>query len=249
MGALIRGWRQAWGQGDFPWLYVQKPSGGGCAWDPQDPIHAGALAFSPLPAAPVSPTNRPDLIAGGNLQREQLLRVRANTNTFMVPTRDLVSEVHPFNKWGYAQRAVRVALGAVYGRNLVISGPTYRSHKIEGDSIRVLFDNVGSGLAFRHGERLQGFAIAGDDHIWHWAEAVIEPAKTRDGVSDTVVVRSAAVKTPQAVRYAYDPNTPRPGNWWMKVVTDTSWANLFNKDGLPADMFRTEDWSVEDKPW
>ena len=51
MGALIKGWRKEWGQGEFPFLYVQKPSGGGCAWDYTSPMMNQGDKFVPLPAA------------------------------------------------------------------------------------------------------------------------------------------------------------------------------------------------------
>jgi sialate O-acetylesterase len=95
---------------------------------------------------------------------------------------------------------------------------------IDGGKVRVSFTHVGKGLAFRHGEELQGFALAGADRQFHWADATIE--------GDTVVVSSARVAEPVVVRYAWAGGFP--------------WANLFNKDGLPAVSFRTDDW--EEKP-
>ena len=50
MGALIKGWRQDWGQGEFPFLYIQKPSGNGCAWDTANPVTKNASAFASAPA-------------------------------------------------------------------------------------------------------------------------------------------------------------------------------------------------------
>lgn len=91
---------------------------------------------------------------------------------------------------------------------------------IEGDKVRVRYAHVGRGLAWRHGEKLQGFALAGDDKVFHWADAVID--------GDTVVVSTSKVPTPAAVRYAWSDNRP--------------WANLFNEDGLPAVPFRTDAW-------
>ena len=82
------------------------------------------------------------------------------------------------------------------------------------------FTHVGQGLAFRHGEKLQGFMIAGEDKQFVWADAVID--------GDTVAVSSQQVQKPVAVRYAWSGRHP--------------WANLFNKDGLPAQAFRTDEW-------
>ena len=111
------------------------------------------------------------------------------------------------NKSGYGARAARVALGIAYGRKLEIYGPIYRSHQVEGNKILLSFTHVGKGLAARHGDKLQGFAVAGSDKVFHWADAEID--------GDTVVVSSPSVSKPVAVRYAWANKHP--------------WANLFNK--------------------
>ena len=213
MGALIRGWRAEWGQGAFPFLYVQKPSGGGCAWDPFDPVTVKANPFTALPAK-VPPTQ-------AGLYRENHLRILRYPHTAMVTASDLGGGVHPVNKSGYGARAARVALGRVYGRPVeMIYGPVYQGHTVEGNQVRITFTHTGQGLAFQHGPKLQGFAVAGEDKIFHWADAVID--------GNTVVVSCAKVVKPVAVRYAW-------GN-------DHPWANLFNKDGLPALSFRSDSW-------
>jgi sialate O-acetylesterase len=212
MGALIKGWRNAWGQGDFPFIYVQKPSGGGCAWNYEDPVTAKADKFvDKLPA----------VVPSGNegVYRETHLKIRNYPNTYLVISSDLGPGVHPQNKSGYGARAARVALGAVYGKKIEIYGPMYRSMKVEGDKIRVSFTHVGQGLAFKNGEKLQGFAIAGEDKKFQWAGATID--------GDTVVVHTDKIAKPVAVRYAWSQTHP--------------WANLFNKDGLPAQTFRSDE--------
>jgi len=211
MGALINGWRKEWGQ-DFAFLYVQKPSGDGCAWDPKDPITSKASAFAPLPAAVPAAT------AGSN--RENHIRIRNYSKTAMVESSDLGNGIHPSNKSGYGERAARVALGFVYGKKIEYNGPVYASHKAEDDTVRIKFTHTGAGLAFKHGEKLQGFAIAGEDKMFRWANATID--------GDTIVVSSPEVKKPLEVRYAWSQQHP--------------WANLFNKDGLPAQAFRTDSW-------
>jgi len=212
MGALIKGWRKAWGQ-DFPFLYVQKPSGGGTAWDLENPVTKNASKFSPLPAQ----------IPGNNdgLYRELHIKIQQHPKTAMVTSTDLGSATHPTNKSGYGARAVQVALGFVYGKKVEISGPLYASHTIGENKVRIKFTHVGQGLAARHSEKLQGFMIAGADKKFYWADAVIE--------GDEVIVSNATVSSPVAVRYAWSNNSP--------------WANLFNKDGLPAQTFRTDDWA------
>jgi sialate O-acetylesterase len=210
MGALIRGWRKTWAQGEFPFIYVQKPSGGGCAFDPADPVTAQADKFAALPQT----------VPADGASRALHLRIREHPNTAMVSCSDLGSGVHPINKSGYAARGVRVALGFVYGRDVEIYGPVYASHKVEGSKVRIAFTHIGKGLAFRGGDKLQGFALAGADGKFVWADAIID--------GDSVVVSSAkVVAAPSAVSYAWAGRHP--------------WANLFNKDGLPALPFNTRE--------
>jgi sialate O-acetylesterase len=109
-------------------------------------------------------------------------------------------------------------LGTTYGEKIVYSGPLYDSMKIAGESVQIRFQHIGSGLESRGGP-LKGFAIAGSDHVFHWAEARIE--------GETIVVSSPDVEAPVAVRYA-----------WASSPD----CNLYNKEGLPASPFRTDDW-------
>jgi len=206
LSAMIRCWRRDWGQGDFLFIYQQKTSGGGCAWDYTNPVTAKADPFAPLPEK-----------MGGEGFWGAYLKLLALPNTGMAITSDLGSGQHPANKSGYAHRAADVAFGMVYGKNIQYYGPMYESHKIEGDKIRVTFKEVGKGLAFKHGDKLQGFAISAEGQRFLWADAVID--------GNTVVVSSPQVPHPTAVWYGWFANRP--------------WANLFNKDGLPAVPFHT----------
>lgn len=210
MGALIRGWRLAWGLGDFPFIFIQKPSGGGIAWDSMDAVTAQGEKFTPLPAA-VPP-------ASAGAYRENHIRIMNYPNTGMAISSDLGPGVHPINKSGYGTRASRVALGMVYGQKVEYYGPVYQGHKVEGSRVRVSFSHTGKGLATKYGDKLQGFAVAGTDKKFVWADAVIE--------GDNVVVSNPQVPAPAAVRYAFSATHP--------------WANLFNRDGLPAIPFRTD---------
>ncbi|MBI3881698.1 MAG: hypothetical protein HY301_16740 [Verrucomicrobia bacterium] len=211
IGALIKGWRKEWGQ-DFPFLYVQKTSGGGCAFADNDPVTKHASKFSPLPKAVPGNTD--------GLYRELHLKIQQHPKTAMVTSTDLGSGTHPVSKSAYGERAARVALGFVYGKSVETSGPLYASHAIEGGKVRIKFTHAGQRLAARHSDKLQGFMIAGADKKFVWADAVIE--------GNSVIVSSAEVTKPAAVRYAWSGNAP--------------WANLFNQDGLPAQTFRTDDW-------
>jgi len=211
MGALIRGWRKDWGQGDFPFLHVQKPSGGGCAWDPAAEETNKADPFAAPPSAPSS----------GNLAyREQHIRLSTYPQSFMVIATDLGGGIHPTNKSGYGTRAARVARAVAYGEKIEYYGPVYKSHHIDNRLVTIQFTHIGEGLAARHSEKLQGFQVAGADKVFHWADAKIE--------KDTVLLTCDKVGSPMAVRYA----------WGDKI----HWANLFNKDGLPAQTFRTDNW-------
>jgi len=212
MGALIRGWRKEWGQGEFPFIYIQKPSGGGCAWDYANPVTTAAEKFSKLPSTPPATDT--------GLYVETHLKIRTLPGVAMATSSDLGPMTHPVNKSGYGSRAADVALGMVYKKPIEYYGPTYASHTVEGDKVQLKYTHVGKGLAFKNGDKLQGFAVAGEDKVFHWADAGIE--------GDSVVIHSDKVAKPVAIRYG----------WGAKY----NWANLFNQDGLPAIPFRTDAW-------
>ena len=230
MGALIRGWRNEWNVGEFPFIYVQKPSGNGCAWDapppPANPARTSPLAPAAVALPPVIQafTALPGTVPGtqDGYYVETYIKMMKYPNVGMVISTDLGAGIHPIIKSGYGSRAAKVALGIAYGKPVEYYGPVYASHTIEGSTARVKFTHVGKGLAMRHSEKLQGFAVAGDDKVFHWAEAKID--------GDTVVVSSPDVAKPTAVRYAWG------------SLNNRTWANLFNQDGLPAVTFRTDAW-------
>jgi len=142
------------------------------------------------------------------------------------------NDIHPRNKQDVGWRLAQWALHQTYGKKeLVPSGPLYASHKAEGGSIRVAFHHVGGGLMVGAktglepttevaNGKLERFAIAGADKKWVWADAKID--------GETVVVSSPSVPEPVAVRYAFSMNPVG--------------ANLYNKDGMPASPFRTDNW-------
>jgi len=142
------------------------------------------------------------------------------------------NDIHPRNKQDVGGRLAQWALHQTYDKkDLVPTGPLYKSHAIKGDKVHISFDHVGKGLivgkkikleptAEVKGGKLEHFSIAGEDKKWVWADAKIE--------GDTVVVSSKEVKKPVAVRYGF---TMNPAN-----------ANLYNKDGIAASPFRTDDW-------
>jgi sialate O-acetylesterase len=142
------------------------------------------------------------------------------------------NDIHPRNKQDVGWRLSQWALHQTYGKKkLVPSGPLYKGHSVKADAIHVSFNHVGSGLMVgvkkglaptkkAKGGKLKHFAIAGADKKWHWAEATIKGGE--------VVVRCADVPNPVAVRYGYAMNPVG--------------ANLYNKEGIPASPFRTDDW-------
>lgn len=212
MRGLIGGWRKVWKQGDFPFYYVQLASYQGVSKDP-----AGGDGWA---AVRVAQSKALDIPHTG-------MAVTIDT----VPLAD-AGNIHPKNKYDVGMRLARWALQRDYGKQgLVPSGPLFKSLKIAGGKAYVTFDYVGGGLMAgakrgreavveQPGGALKRFAIAGADKTWHWAEAVIDGGQ--------VVVSSPEVSAPVAVRYAYQMNPDG--------------ANLYNRDGLPASPFRSDDW-------
>ena len=130
-------------------------------------------------------------------------------------------DIHPRNKRDVGLRLALNALAIEYGKNIEYSGPAYESMKVEGNKAVLTFSHVGDGLMARNKYGyLSGFEVAGEDRKFHWAKAHIE--------GDRVVVYSDKVANPVAVRYAWSDN---PDD-----------ANLYNKNGLPASSFKTDDW-------
>lgn len=210
MRALIEGWRQVWGQGSFPFYYVQLAN-----WQKSD-------------------LNNPAGGDGWAMLREAQRHALGITNTGMAVITDIgdAADIHPKNKQDVGGRLARWALAKTYDqKDVVYSGPLYKSMAVEGDKIRLSFDSVGGGLMVGEKKglepalevedgKLQLFSIAGADKVWYAADAVIE--------KDTVVVSSAPVPNPVAVRYGFYMNPEG--------------ANLYNREGIPASPFRTDTW-------
>lgn len=192
--ALIKGWRQSWGQGDFPFLFVQLAN------------------FREL-------QTQPDPSDSWAMIREAQRLTLSQPATGMASAIDIgmAGDVHPINKLDVGHRLALNARALVYGESdLVYSGPIYESMAIEDNQIRLTFTHRGSGLASSTGDQLEGFAIAGEDGNFVWADATIE--------GDEVVVSNQSVPDPQFVLYGWDQNP---------IIS------LFNKEGLPASPFRT----------
>lgn len=191
---MIRDWRRTWGQGDFPFLFVQLAN------FRQRRAEPGESDWAEL--------------------REAQMMALQEPNTAMAVAIDIgeANNIHPRNKQEVGRRLALAALAIAYGQDVVYSGPLFDRMEIEGNKVRLHFKHVDGGLVAKGGE-LRGFAIAGPDRKFVWAKAVIE--------GDTVVVWSDEVPNPVAVRYGWADNPD---------------CNLYNKAGLPASPFRTDDW-------
>lgn len=154
--------------------------------------------------------------------REAALKTLSVSNTAMAATIDLGewNDIHPDNKKDVGERLALAAKKIAYGeKDLVHSGPLYQSQQIEGNKIIISFSNVGSGLISIDDEDLNQFAIAGADKKFVWAKTKIE--------GDKVIVWNEEIAQPMYVRYAWADNP--------------FGANLYNKEGLPASPFRTDE--------
>jgi sialate O-acetylesterase len=195
--AMIKNWRDKWQEGEFPFYYVQIANFQQPAKDPGDNEWA-------------------------ELREAQTMTMKALKNVGMAVSIDIgeTNDIHPSNKQDVGKRLAFWALDKTYGiKDVVYSGPIYKSMKIEGNKIRLFFDYLGGGLIAKSG-KLKQFAIAGADKKFVWADAEID--------GDSVIVYSDKVAEPAAVRYA----------WAM----NPEGCNLYNKAGLPASPFRTDDW-------
>jgi sialate O-acetylesterase len=192
--AMIKNWRDAWGQGNFPFLFVQL-------------------------ANYMEPEPQPVESDWAELREAQSLALLV-PHTGMAVTIDIGEpDIHPKNKQDVGKRLALWALAKTYGKKIVCSGPIYKFMVLKGDNKAILnFYYVDGGLVAKGGS-LKGFAIAGEDRKFVWADANIE--------GNTVVVSSDKVSAPVAVRYAWEKNPV---------------CNLYNKEGLPAMPFRTDIW-------
>jgi sialate O-acetylesterase len=192
--AMIRNWRAAWGQGDFPFLIVQ---------------------LAPYQKIVQNPAES----AWAELREAQLMTAQTLPKTGMAVITDIGEEndVHPRKKEPVGARLALAARVIAYGEPIVGSGPEYSGMEVKGDRVVLRFKNVGQGLLAKDGP-LKGFAIAGEDRKFVNAEAEIE--------GDTVVVHAEKVSKPVAVRFG-----------WANYPV----VNFWNKDGLPATPFRTDD--------
>ncbi|MGP0020275.1 MAG: sialate O-acetylesterase [Candidatus Sulfotelmatobacter sp.] len=188
----------------------------------RDGMHDPDLEFLivQLPNHGATP-DQPGESAWAELREAQLMTLQNVPRTGLAVTIDVgdPKDLHPHRKLEVGQRLALWAEGTTYKQTVEFSGPLYESMQIDGSAMRVRFSHIGAGLEARNGGEVRGFAVAGADRKFHRAEARIE--------GDAVIVSSRAVPSPVAVRYAW---------------ADSPVCNLFNRDGLPASPFRTDDW-------
>ncbi len=193
---MVKDWRKNWTNlDDFPFLTVQLANLGKPLEQPSDDNWA--------------------------LLREQQYAATRIPNSGMAITYDVGewNDIHPLDKKTVGIRLARCAENIAYGHeDVVYRGPEYLRHTIEGDRVRVEFKYIANGLRLLEGDSLGGFAICGEDDVFHWAKARVD--------GNTVVLSSNHVPHPTEVRYAWAQN---PSN-----------ANLYNSELLPAVPFRTD---------
>ena len=201
--AVIKDWRQQWGLGDFPFLFIQTS-----LWPPK-----GEAEYMP------------------GIREAQLMTLKA-PETGMTVSIDLGDRdnAHFKNKADLCHRLFLNAEHVAYGKDVVYSGPIFKNMQAEGSKVRVYFEYTGSGLIIgsapsnKLGVRpappaatLKGFDLAGADMKFVTAQAVID--------GNTVVLSNDQIQHPVAVRYGW---------------ADAPEVNLYNKEGLPASPFRTD---------
>lgn len=212
--------------------YIEKMKALADEWralfgDPELPFYYVQLA------AWRAPHDDPGRVDEWALLRDAQRRAMASPRFGMASAIDVgdADDIHPRNKRDVGERLALWALARQYGKDAQPCGPMYREARREGARLRVLFDHVGKGLvaASKEGQaapriepegKLRRFAVAGADRRWRWAEAAID--------GESVLVSHPEVPEPVAVRYAF--------------AINPQGANLYNRDGLPASPFRSDDW-------
>ncbi|MGB8167508.1 MAG: sialate O-acetylesterase [Chthoniobacteraceae bacterium] len=194
---MILSWRRAW-NAEFPFLFVQLAN---------------------FNAKHQPPTGQPEESSWAELREAQAMTLEI-PRTGMAVAIDIgeAENIHPKNKQEVGRRLALIAESSVYYHDQEFSGPLFSGAQTEDGKIRLSFRNS-DGMKAPDGGKLKGFAIAGEDKKFVWADAEIE--------GDHVIVSSPSVKEPFAVRYAWG---------------DDPECNLTNATGLPASPFRTDEW-------
>ena len=199
---MIEQWRKEWGQGDFPFYWVQL------ADYREEKPRPGESDWAELREAQTKAQRLP------------------NTGQAVIIDVGEGRDIHPRNKQEVAARLARLALARDYGRPLPHRSPEFRAAQFEGGKAVVTLDTFGGSLRAFDVAEVRGFALCGEDRVWHWATGRILGA-------DRVEVSSAQVPAPVAVRYAW---------------ADNPVCNLYSTDGLPATPFRSDDFPLTTAP-
>jgi sialate O-acetylesterase len=207
---MIKNWRHDWDR-DFTFLEVQLA--------PFDKINNRQRSLEQILAKPEEST-------WAELREAQLLATKNLKKVGMAVITDVgdKDDIHPTKKEPVGARLALLARKIAYREKLVADGPTCDGVKFKDGKAILSFENIDGGLEAKGGA-LTGFAIAGEDKKFTWANAVIE--------GDKIIVSSTTVPKPAAVRYGW---------------SDFPVVNLFHKQGLPATPFRTDDWDMVTKP-
>jgi sialate O-acetylesterase len=194
---MISSWRNDWKQGDFPFYWVQLAD------------------FKAEVAEPAESE-------WAELREAQTMTMQALPKTGQAVIIDLGEgkDIHPKNKVDVARRLARWALANEYGISIPHRSPQYRAMEVVDGKVKLTFDHVDGGWRPFDVAAPQGFAVAGADHRFVWADAQVQK-------DNSIVVSAPEVKQPVAVRYGWADN---PG------------CNLFSAAGLPLTPFRTDDW-------
>lgn len=186
--ALLQGWRKLWGY-DFPFYFVQIA-----------PFKYGSQA--------------PEILAEFWEAQSKIVDAIPGTGMAVINDCTMLDDIHPINKKAPGTRLALLALENTYGKDLVSTGPVFKSMQIDGHKIVVHFDSA-KGLTTRDGKAPDWFEIGGEEGIFKPAKAEIK--------GSAVILESPEVPAPLAMRFA-----------WSKLAT----PNLVNAAGLPASAFR-----------
>ncbi|MGD9328395.1 MAG: sialate O-acetylesterase, partial [Cyclobacteriaceae bacterium] len=196
---MIEDWRVRWGQGYFPFLFVQLAN------------------FE-------SRQEEPGESDWAELREAQLMTLKyPNTGMAVIIDIGEADDIHPRNKQDVGGRLYQAARKIAYGEDVVYSGPIYRQMKVDGDKIEINFNNTGSGLVLKNNDTGSGFAIAGEDKKFFWADVEIVNNKvvvSSEKVKDPVAVRYAWDKNPVCTLYNTEglPASPFRTDSWKGIT-------------------------------
>lgn len=193
--AMITAWRERWGRADLPFIFVQLPGY-------------------------QKPTAEPQFKSFWATLRESQEAALDLNDTYMVVSIDIGAEgIHPNNKTRLEPRIYKTVNAVGYGAKTPFRNPRFASADFQGGKAVVTLQDLDETIKTADGGPVQGFALAGSDNKFHWADATID--------GDHIVVTSKAVPNPVAVRYAFGEQVPN---------------NLVTASGLPVAPFRSDDW-------